>query len=67
MTCSHCYAETFNRVDELDMETWRRVTGELYEMGVFRCVIQGGEPTVARDRLEALVGMTRPDETSTCE
>jgi MoaA/NifB/PqqE/SkfB family radical SAM enzyme len=63
MSCDHCYAETFNKVAELDLETWHKVADELYEMGVFHYVIQGGEPTVTRDRLAALVSMIRPDET----
>lgn len=62
MTCDHCYAETFNKIEELDMPSWKKALDELYEMGVFHFVIQGGEPTVAKKRLESILGIIPVDE-----
>jgi MoaA/NifB/PqqE/SkfB family radical SAM enzyme len=63
MTCSHCYAETFNKVDMVELSDLKRVFDEFYDLGVYHYVFQGGEPTIARDRLEAILGFCHPDET----
>ncbi|MCP1614212.1 MoaA/NifB/PqqE/SkfB family radical SAM enzyme [Azospirillum lipoferum] len=63
MTCSHCYAETFNRVDMVDMGALGRALEEFYTLGVLHYVIQGGEPVTSPKRLEFVLRHCHPDET----
>lgn len=63
MACSHCYAETFNRVDMVDTGTLGRALEEFYELGVLHYVLQGGEPIMSPKRLEFVLRHCHPDET----
>jgi MoaA/NifB/PqqE/SkfB family radical SAM enzyme len=63
MTCSHCYAETFRKVDPVDLATLGRAFDQFYDLGVYHYVFQGGEPIQAPDRLEAILGLCHPEET----
>lgn len=62
MKCSHCYAETFVNAVPVDLQVLQRALDELYEMGVFHYVLQGGEPIEDMVRLEAILKMCHPDE-----
>jgi MoaA/NifB/PqqE/SkfB family radical SAM enzyme len=62
MACKHCYAEPFLRKKEIDLISLKRTMDELYDMGVFHYVLQGGEPIVDKIRLEKIVEMCRPEE-----
>jgi MoaA/NifB/PqqE/SkfB family radical SAM enzyme len=63
MTCSHCYAETFNKVDEMSLEVMKSAFDQFHQLGVFHYVFQGGEPTVSLKRLEFALRNCYPDET----
>lgn len=63
MTCSHCYAETFNQVDMIELDDLGRVLEELYHLGVYHYVLQGGEPITSPKRLEYILRHCHPDET----
>ena len=63
MTCSHCYAETFNRVEMVDLDTLGRALDEFHELGVSHYVLQGGEPITTPSRLEYILRRCHPDET----
>ncbi len=62
MHCSHCYADPFAHVDTVGIEVVERMLDEAYGLGVQHYVLQGGEPILAPDRLEAIINKTRPDE-----
>lgn len=62
MQCSHCYAETFSKVEPVALDVLAATLGEACDMGVFHFVLQGGEPIVAPDRLAAIIGMCRPEQ-----
>ncbi len=63
MQCECCYAETFAHVEPVKLSILRRAMNEAYEMGVYHCVLQGGEPIVDLNRLEAILHMCHSDET----
>lgn len=63
MTCSHCYAETFNRVGMVDLDVLGRALEEFHQLGVMHYVLQGGEPITAPKRLEFILRHCHPDET----
>jgi MoaA/NifB/PqqE/SkfB family radical SAM enzyme len=63
MTCPHCYAETFNRVEMIDLDTLGVALEEFYRLGVCHYVLQGGEPITALKRLEFILRHCHPDET----
>ncbi len=62
MRCSHCYAETFVNAVPVDLQVVQQTLDELYEMGVFHYVLQGGEPIEDMERLEAILRACHPDE-----
>ena len=62
MECSHCYAETFSKVEPVALDLLAVTLGEACDLGVFHFVFQGGEPIVAPARLEAIIGMCRPEQ-----
>lgn len=49
--CVHCY-QVQGQKGELDTEHWKRIFGELAEMGILFLTITGGEPTLRKDFLE---------------
>ena len=63
MRCDHCYAETYRHVDAVSLDVLQRTLDELFELGVFHYVLQGGEPITDPARLHAIVEMCHPDET----
>lgn len=63
MECPHCYAETFRQAVPVDLSVLQKALDEAYELGVYHYVLQGGEPIVDPDRLEAIISMIHPDET----
>lgn len=63
MKCACCYAETFAHVKPVELGVLSVAMNEAYEMGVYHYVLQGGEPIVDSDRLEAILRMCYPDET----
>lgn len=63
MKCSHCYAEPFMNAIPAELELFRKATSELYDLGVFHYILQGGEPICDQYRLEAIISMIHPDET----
>lgn len=63
MKCPHCYAETFVNVDPMDLSVLAKALDEAYALGVFHYVLQGGEPIMDPQRLQAIIGMIRPEET----
>lgn len=62
MTCEHCYADTFRHKGLVDIEVLCERIEELYQLGAFHYVLQGGEAILAPDRLEAIVRATHPEE-----
>lgn len=64
MSCDRCYAETFMKGGELfPLKDFARAAEELYELGVFHYVLQGGEPVDDPERLAAIIELAHPDET----
>lgn len=63
MDCPHCYAEVFMKVGAVELDVLKKAVDELYEMGVFHYVLQGGEPIDDLARLEAVLKMIYPDAT----
>lgn len=63
MECAHCYAKTFENQPEIPLSTIEKLVEELYELGVFHYVLQGGEPLVEFERLLSIIAMIRPEET----
>lgn len=63
MRCGHCYAETFVAVEPIEIDVLEKALDELYELGVFHYVLQGGEPIVHSTRLEPILRACHPDET----
>ncbi len=63
MECSHCYAKTFAKVEPIGLDILKKALDELYEMGVFHYILQGGEAITDPERLEAIINMIYPDET----
>lgn len=63
MSCSHCYAETFNRVAMIELDVLGGALEQFYELGVCHYVLQGGEPITALSRLEFILRHCHPDET----
>lgn len=63
MKCPHCYAETFAKVKPVDLEILQKTLEELYELGVFHYILQGGEPIDDPDRLNEVIRMIHPSET----
>lgn len=63
MECGHCYAKTFENHPMISLPELKKGIDELYELGVFHYVLQGGEPLVEFDRLLKIIDMLRPDET----
>jgi len=52
--CIHCYNQSGienNSTPDLSVEEWKNIAQELGNMGVFQCVISGGEPTLLGDDL----------------
>ena len=62
MNCAHCYAEPFSKVEPVPEEHLAPFFDEAYDLGVFHYVLQGGEAITDMDRLERIIGMTRPEE-----
>ncbi len=63
MNCCHCYAKTFRNVNQVGLDVLKKALEELYEIGVFHYILQGGEAIVDSERLEAVIKMIHPDET----
>ncbi|MBF0567243.1 MAG: radical SAM protein [Nitrospirae bacterium] len=63
MSCPHCYAETFNRTSVVGLAELEKTQMELYDMGVYHYVLQGGEPILDPARLEHIINNCYPDET----
>lgn len=54
--CIHCYNQSgdyeYNSLaEELSVEEWKSIAKEAGKLGVFQCVISGGEPTLLGDSL----------------
>ena len=51
--CIHCYNQSGGKCnnDELTIEQWKKLAKRLGEIGIFQCVISGGEPTILGDSL----------------
>lgn len=62
MSCSHCYADTFMQNEPFNLIAFEKTVDELYKLGVFHYVLQGGEPIADPDRLEKIFELIRPDE-----
>ena len=63
MRCSHCYADTFACAEPVFLDVLKHTFDELYELGVFHYVLQGGEPVCDSDRLEVILSYIHPEET----
>jgi MoaA/NifB/PqqE/SkfB family radical SAM enzyme len=63
MNCPHCYAETFRHSKPIEIEVLRNALDELYSLGVYHYVLQGGEPLQDPNRLESIISALYPDET----
>ena len=63
MNCPHCYAETFRNSKPIDIEILRTALDDLYSLGVYHYVLQGGEPLEDPERLESIISIIHPDET----
>lgn len=63
MNCSHCYASTFRKHNDIAIEDLKNFFNEAYDLGVYHYVLQGGEAILELERLEQIISMTRPDET----
>lgn len=53
--CRHCYLDRGDEVHqdgELELDEYRRLVGELRELGAMSVLITGGEPTVRKDFLD---------------
>ncbi|MCP4252536.1 MAG: radical SAM protein [Candidatus Scalindua sp.] len=46
LNCIHCYNDSSGQTDTLSIEDWKRIAHEAVELGVYECVITGGEPTI---------------------
>ncbi|MCL6589371.1 MAG: radical SAM protein [Firmicutes bacterium] len=57
--CIHCYNQSGNENNDLSSslthEEWIKVCHQLGEIGIFQCVISGGEPTLLGDKLFELM------------
>ena len=62
MKCPHCYAETFANAEHIDIDNLQAALDELYELGVFHYVLQGGEPIKDAKRLETILRSCHPDD-----
>ncbi len=52
--CRHCYNQSGgdnSNNPSLSLEDWKRIAHELGELGIFQCVISGGEPTLMGEGL----------------
>lgn len=52
--CIHCYNQSGmenNNTPGLSLEEWKRIAKEMGEMGIFQCIMSGGEPTLMGDGL----------------
>lgn len=50
--CVHCYNQSGgNERPDLPLEQWKQIAHQVGKMGVFQCVISGGEPTLLGDGL----------------
>ncbi len=63
MKCPHCYAKTFENVEPIRLDILKKSLDELYEMGVFHYILQGGEAITDPERLKSIINMIHPDET----
>ena len=54
MTCPHCYAKTFMNKKMISLELLKKALDELYELGVFHYILQGGEAIFDKKRLYLL-------------
>lgn len=63
MSCAHCYAEPYLNIEPAKLGVLKKVVDELYDIGVFHYVLQGGEPIADKERLEAILKIIHPDET----
>ncbi len=52
LNCFGCYAGSYNRTDELSFDEVDGVINQMKEMGVFFCVVSGGEPFFRKDLLK---------------
>ncbi|SFF57440.1 radical SAM protein [Clostridium cadaveris] len=51
--CIHCYNQSGGNHEEKEMtlEQWKKLSHRLGELGIFQCVISGGEPTLLKESL----------------
>ncbi len=56
--CVHCY-QVQGQKGELDTAEWKRIFGELAEMGVMFLTISGGEPTLRKDFMDLVAHARR--------
>lgn len=57
--CIHCYNKSggAHEEKELNIEQWKAIAERLGELGIFQCVISGGEPTLLGDDLQENRGL----------
>ena len=55
MTCPHCYAKTFMNKKMISLELLKKALDELYELGVFHYILQGGEAIFYKKRLDFIL------------
>ncbi|RPJ58905.1 MAG: radical SAM protein [Acidobacteria bacterium] len=46
LKCVHCYNDSSGQADVLTLEDWKRIAREAVDLGIYECVISGGEPTI---------------------
>lgn len=52
LNCKHCYFSPHRTSEELSTEEWKKVFEQLYEMGVYKVEITGGEPLIRKDIIQ---------------
>lgn len=51
--CIHCYNQSGGKhaEKEMSLDEWKKLAHRVGEMGVFQCIISGGEPTLLKEGL----------------
>lgn len=62
MSCSHCYASTFENTKQIELSTLVSALHQAHNLGVSHYVFMGGEPIMDRKRLESIINSCHPDE-----
>ena len=52
LSCIYCYNK--NKADELGLAEKLKLIDELYDMGIFEIILEGGEPTISKDFIDVV-------------